>query len=198
MSNAPERLLDHDYDGIQEYDNPMPGWWSGIFVGSMIFAVAYGLYFDVLHVGPSRLDEYSDEVAIQAKIDAAVEATFAISPEDLDAYTKDPAHIAAGAVKFKETCVACHGDKAEGKIGPNLTDKFWIHGGKTTEIYMTVRKGVADKGMPVWGRTMKPEEIRNLVAYVTSIRDTNVAGKDPQGQAADGSAAPTPAGAAQP
>jgi len=189
MSNQ-QHLLEHDYDGIREYDNPMPGWWSTLFVVTILFAIGYVLYFDVLALGPNRLQDYSEEVAIQAKIDAAAEALFAISPEDLEKYVQDPAHIAAGSAKFQAICVACHGEKGEGKIGPNLTDNFWIHGGKGMDIYTTVRKGVPDKGMPVWGKTMKADEIRDLAAFVVSLRGKNLPGKEAQGQPFEGAAKP--------
>ncbi|MEM9692366.1 MAG: cytochrome c, partial [Myxococcota bacterium] len=90
--------------------------------------------------------------------------------------------VSQGQKVFNTHCVTCHGDKAEGKIGPNLTDKFWLNGdGSLMSIYKVVDQGVADKGMVPWGGTLSPGDLRKVVAYVGSVRDTNIPGKEPQG-----------------
>ena len=67
-------------------------------------------------------------------------------------------------------------------IGPNLTDNAWIHGaGKLTDIYGVVDGGVAAKGMPAWGRQLTPIELRKVVAFVGTLRGTNVPGKAAEG-----------------
>jgi cytochrome c oxidase cbb3-type subunit 3 len=69
-----------------------------------------------------------------------------------------------------------------GLIGPNLTDSAWIHGGQITDIYKTVVNGVLEKGMPPWGKTLKPEDVEQVVAYVASLQGSNPANpKAPQG-----------------
>jgi cytochrome c oxidase cbb3-type subunit 3 len=81
----------------------------------------------------------------------------------------DAAHIAAGKAVFAANCVSCHGEKAEGKIGPSLTDTTWIHGGKVDEIQMLVFNGVAAKGMIAWGPILGPEKVADVTAYVHSL-----------------------------
>jgi mono/diheme cytochrome c family protein len=77
----------------------------------------------------------------------------------------------------------CHGERAEGKIGPNLTDEFWIHGdGTMLSIMNVVENGVLDKGMPAWGRQMRMDEVKKISAYVGSVRNTN----EPGGKKAEG------------
>lgn len=187
-------LLDHDYDGIREYDNPMPGWWTALFLLCIAFAVAYGFWLHGGGGGKTVHQEYQEEV------DAAVALELKNAPPvlteaELAAAVADKATVDAGAAKFKEVCVACHGDKAEGKIGPNLTDKYWLHGkGNLADIYTTIAKGVPEKGMPTWSRNLKPAELKNVAAFVGSLRNTNVAGKAPQGNPVeDVAATPTPA-----
>ena len=187
-------LLDHDYDGIREYDNPMPGWWTALFLLCIAFAVAYGFWLHGGGGGKTVHQEYQEEV------DAAVALELKNAPPvlteaELAAAVADKATVDAGAAKFKEVCVACHGDKAEGKIGPNLTDKYWLHGkGNLADIYTTIAKGVPEKGMPTWSRNLKPAELKNVAAFVGSLRNTNVAGKAPQSNPVeDVAATPTPA-----
>jgi cytochrome c oxidase cbb3-type subunit 3 len=88
--------------------------------------------------------------------------------------SRNSVSVEAGRATFTSTCVACHLASLRGKdenataIGPNLTDKNWIHGGRPTEIYDTVTKGVLAKGMPPWGPVLGPKKITEVVAYVLS------------------------------
>ncbi len=84
-------------------------------------------------------------------------------------------------------CAVCHGQEGQGNIGPNLTDNAWIHGGAPMQIFATVWKGVPEKGMVTWGPVLGKERIRSVVAYVLTLRNTNVAGgKPPEGQVYEG------------
>ena len=79
---------------------------------------------------------------------------------------KDGGARRAGASRFSRSCAPCHGEQAQGLIGPNLTDDRWIHGGSVEQIFQTVAKGWPAKGMPPWGRAMQPDELAALVSYV--------------------------------
>lgn len=198
MSSQEPQLLDHSYDGIQEYDNPLPGWWKALFWLCFIFAVGYWMYYHVMGTGQMKLDEYASEMAeADAKWPKFV---LPVKTEDeLKAMVADQALVAKGAIKFKEVCAACHGpdgaSKKDGGIGPNLTDKTWIHGGKLVNIYTSVGNGWPEKGMPAWGKQFKPEELQAVVAFVASIRNANLPGKDPQGTTEDDAPAPVPVAA---
>ena len=103
---------------------------------------------------------------------------------------------------FTTTCVACHRPDDGGLIGPNLTDDFWIHGGKPSEIHKVITEGVLAKGMPNWGKMLKPEQTDAVTAYVISIHGTNpVNPKAPEGVKATPDSVPAaplyPAGAAK-
>ena len=94
----------------------------------------------------------------------------------------DQASLAAGAAVFGARCASCHQERAQGLIGPNLTDDAWIHGkGTLVDIYGTVNAGVLDKGMPAWGRQLSPSELRTVVAFVGTLRGTHVPGKAAEG-----------------
>ncbi len=177
-----EMLLDHEYDGIREYDNPLPRWWVLIFWGSFIFAVGYFLWYTVLGKGKSRLEEYREDVAQAQALQEKRAASEKVTEKGLEKLMQTPATVKAGSAVFHSRCVPCHGDHAQGIIGPNLTDSYWIHGnGTLMDIFNTVDKGVPDKGMPTWGKQLKPTELRAVVAYVGTLRNTNVKGKAPQG-----------------
>jgi cytochrome c oxidase cbb3-type subunit 3 len=78
--------------------------------------------------------------------------------------------------------VPCHRADGGGVIGPNLTDDYWIHGARPTELLKVVREGVPDKGMPTWSQILKPDEIVSVVVYVLTLHDTHPAApKEPQG-----------------
>ena len=94
----------------------------------------------------------------------------------------DQADIAAGQNIFRIKCVSCHGNYAEGKIGPNLTDDYWIHGAGMTNVVKTIKYGYPTKGMLSWRGELKPEQILQVASYVLSLRGTNPPNpKPPQG-----------------
>jgi cytochrome c oxidase cbb3-type subunit 3 len=175
MAQYEDKVL-HEADGIKEYDNPMPGWLMAIWWGSLIFAAAY-LGFYALSFGEGTMEaEYraGTQQAVTA-VDAYFDAHPLVppSPAQLLAGAKDPAVLAVGKARFTRTCAPCHGERAQGLIGPNLTDDRWIHGGTVEQIFQTVAKGWPAKGMPPWGRALKPEELAALVSYIRSIQGSN-------------------------
>ncbi len=175
-----DRLLDHAYDGIQEYDNPLPRWWVWIFYATIVFAVLYYFDFTTRIRGPGRVKEYEQQMAEAAKRWPAPAGP--IDESALLALTKDQQALALGKATFTTNCVACHRADAGGLIGPNLTDEYWIHGGSLASIYKTVDGGVLEKGMPNWGKLLKPEQVRSVVAYVASLKGSNPPNpKAPQG-----------------
>jgi cytochrome c oxidase cbb3-type subunit 3 len=190
-SHDEDRLLDHEYDGIQEYDNPMPRWWLYIFWGSIVWAALFWFNVPGIGVGQGRIADYNASVAAAAAEFPPVPHA-APGAEQLLAMSKDPSALAAGKTVFGAYCVACHAADGGGIIGPNLTDNSWIHGGAPEQIYATVHDGVLAKGMPAWGQSLKPDEVTAVVAYVISLQGTTPASpKAPEGTAAD---APPPSG----
>jgi cytochrome c oxidase cbb3-type subunit III len=178
-----DRLLHHEYDGIQEYDNPLPGWWSGIFILTIVFAVVYYVWF---HGGGPGVSEraaferdWEQHVARRALADEG--AAVGIDEVMLGAMARDPSAVARGREVFAQNCVACHLDDGRGQIGPNLTDDFQIHGATRLDLYATIRDGVANTGMLAWGPTLPPRDVAAVAAYVVTLRGRNVAGKPAEG-----------------
>lgn len=186
-----EKVLDHDYDGIQEYDNPMPRWWLWVFWATIVFSVAYA--FDVAGIGSGdgRIAEYERDMA--AFRQAHPQGGPGMDATQLAALAKDPQAVALGKTTYAANCAACHGADGGGLIGPNLTDAYWLHGGTLPDILRSVNDGVQAKGMPAWGKLLKPEQITAVTAYVATLRGTTPAKpKAPQGELvnADPAAAP--------
>lgn len=187
MSKKPEpdRLLDHNYDGIEEYDNPLPNWWLWILYATILYSVLYMLnVFPHLGIGRGRLAQYQEDVAAaEAKLASTRPPAQEWTDASLTALLADPAQLAAGKAAFKMNCVPCHREDGGGSIGPNLTDGFWIHGSKPSQIFGLITKGVPDKGMPSWGTMLEPAQIPVLAAYVMSLKGTSPPNpKPPQGE----------------
>ena len=148
MAASEDKVL-HELDGIKEYDNAMPGWLMAIWWGSLIFSAAYLIFF-ALSFGEGSMDaEFrSDTQAALTATQALFDANPIVppSPASLLAGAKDPAILEVGAARFTKSCAACHGEKAQGLIGPNLTDDRWIHGGSVEQVFQTHREGLAGQG----------------------------------------------------
>lgn len=173
-----DELRPHQFDGIQEYDNQLPRWWLYLFYMTIVFTPAYLIYYHVAG-GRSLSQELETDLSEQ---DALMQKKAALMGEaDLSKLADDPALVAAGKTEYDLLCASCHGAEGAGLIGPNLTDAFWIHGGKPADIHKTIADGVLEKGMPAWLPTVGPDKVNQLTAFVMSIKNRNIAGKDPQG-----------------
>ncbi|MGD8414745.1 MAG: c-type cytochrome [Candidatus Latescibacterota bacterium] len=111
-------------------------------------------------------------------------AEFRRATIDLDSLLADPKALAAGKEQYEAICATCHGQLGEGLIGPNLTDKYWIHGdGDLEHILNSFRVGYPEKGMPPWGNVILRDKQADLAAYVISLQGTNPPNpKEPQGE----------------
>lgn len=185
MSDDKEKF--HEYDGIIEHDNPLPTWWLWTFLISIIFAFIYYIHYEL---GGGQTLQKELQVAMEeiekTKSSAAASAPMETEEALQTAFAKEGV-VTLGAAQYGTKCASCHGQELQGLIGPNLTDKFWIHGqGTRLDIVKVIRDGVADKGMPPWGPVMKKDEIYAVTAYILSKKGSNPAGaKEPQGAAVE-------------
>lgn len=187
MSDHDKNLMkSHEYDGIQELDNPLPKWWLFTFYITIVFSVFYVPYYHFMG-GQNPLDEYLSDLA---KVEAIKKS--APAPEEdsqkLIVALSDEQIKSKGLAVYVSKCAACHGDKGQGVIGPNLTDKFWLHGDGTAKaISKVVSEGVPAKGMPPWGPVLTPDELTQVTVFVASLKGTNPANpKAPQGEEQSG------------
>jgi len=183
MAKVEDKILDHNYDGILEYNNPLPGWWVSLFIICVIWAVAYMLYYHVAGMGNNQEQEYLAEFK---QTGAGAEAAAAKMKKMWESVKfvalSDPKDIESGKEVFQTNCISCHGGAGEGGIGPNLTDQYWIHGGGIENVMRTVINGVQEKGMISWKPILNPEQIQKVSSFVLTLQGTNPAnGKAPQG-----------------
>ncbi len=172
----------HVYDDIREEDNRLPNWWLGILFGSIVFAFGYWFVFESAHAAMGPLATMKAEMAAQARKRAE---TGPVTDEALLVLSKDPATVAEGRALFVSTCAPCHGPDGQGVVGPNLTDGFWLHGGKPVSIHKSITNGYPEKGMRPWGQILGAARVRSAAAYVLSIKGKNLPGRPPQGAPGD-------------
>lgn len=162
-----DELRRHSFDGIQEYDKRLPNWWLMTLYGAIVFWLGYWAYFEWFRVG---LDGPQEVAQAMAQIEATRLASAPVTDDaSLWKMSRNPVVVAAGRVTFNATCASCHTEKLTGAIGPNLVDHLWIHGGKPSELYAVVDKGVLAKGMPAWVPVIGAKKSAETVAYILSF-----------------------------
>jgi len=183
MAKAEDKVLDHNYDGILEYDNPLPGWWVYLFVISIIWSVVYMFYYHVANIGDTQEEEYLAEFKMTGEQAEAMAAAMRKMWDNVKfVAVTEPEALTEGQEIYKVNCVSCHGAAGEGGIGPNLTDINWLHGGGIENVMKTVINGVPEKGMISWKPVLKPEQIQKVSSFILTLQGTNPPnGKAPQG-----------------
>jgi len=201
LPRGTDRVMEHEheYDGIRELDNRIPPWFTTLFVGTVIFGVAYMVDYHVLGSSPLMVEEYKEEMAaadLQRRFMLATEGS--IDESALTALT-DEESLQRGADEYAKFCVSCHGQSAGGLVGPNLTDDYWIHGGGIRNVYTIVKHGVPEKGMISWELVFTPKQIQEIASYVLSLRGTNpLNAKKPEGELYAGEETAAPEAAESP
>lgn len=175
----------HSYDGITELDNPLPSWWLWTFLFTIMFAFLYWIHYES-GSGPTLKQELTTAMK-EIEKNQPHEPALMETEETLMAAMSGPGLVSTGAQVYASKCVACHGADLQGQVGPNLTDKFWIHGkGTRVSIIKVVREGVPEKGMPTWGEVISKEESYAVTAFIFSKKRTNPPNaKAPQGEEAE-------------
>lgn len=164
----------HVYDGIEEYDNPLPKWWFYLFVATIIFALGYLALYPGLGnfqglLGWSQHGQWEEEMADADERYSPIYAQYASVP--VEELSEDGAAMRMGQRLFANNCSVCHGSAARGGIGfPNLTDDAWLYGGAPDEIKHTLVNG-RNGNMPAGGfmPNMSNAQIDDLVNYVLSF-----------------------------
>jgi cytochrome c oxidase cbb3-type subunit 3 len=193
MSNyEKDRLLEHDADGIREYDNRLPKWWLWGFYFTIFMAVVYLFYYHVYtgrdwnflwYTQRGQEQEYTAEMAKFKPVNATA--------ADLSAFSakSDAATLAAGEKIFQQTnlCYTCHRQDLGGLVGPNLTDDYWLHGGKFSDIMQSIMHGYPEKGMQKFGNgnSLTQDQVIAVASYVVSKHGSNPANPKPVDPARD-------------
>lgn len=175
--------LMHNYDGIRELDNKVPSWWAFAFYAGIVFAGVYLYRTFVTETIPSQYVELAkaNEVAEEQKLVYLSKAANNVDENKI--VMADEAGIAQGAILYAKNCVACHGDKGQGGVGPNLVDNYWVHKGSLEGIFYSIKYGWPEKGMISWKENFSPAQMVQLTSYVKTLVGTKPEGaKEPQGE----------------
>jgi cytochrome c oxidase cbb3-type subunit 3 len=173
-------MLDHNYDGIRELDNKLPPWWVYGFYVTILFAVVYIFNYHIAKTSKLQLAEYNAEMT-QAEADKTARAKIAgenITDENV-VMMKDAVSLGEGKEVFSKNCVTCHGGQAQGLVGPNLTDEYWIHGGGIKNIFHTINTGVTGKAMISWKGKLSPKQMEEVASYIITLQGSNPPGALP-------------------
>lgn len=171
-------LTDHEYDGIREYDNPTPGWWSWMFFGSFVFSVLYFMAYQLGTAGSSVVEAYESDVqAVNMRMVEQM-GELVVDEATILRFLKgdQKGMIGVGNGIFKQNCATCHGANAQGLTGPNLTDEYFKNVKTLGDIGKVVQTGVSGTAMLGWDGRMHPNEIVMVSAYVASLRGENLDG----------------------
>jgi cytochrome c oxidase cbb3-type subunit 3 len=171
---ANDNTTGHVWDeDLREMNNPLPRWWVGLFLITIVFSLVYLALYPGLGASAGNLDwtstsQYDAEVAKANKELEPLYAKFAAMPPEEVA--KDPQAMAIGDRLFMNNCAQCHGSDARGSKGfPNLTDNDWLHGGSHEKIQESLLKGRVGQMPPLAAAVGTPEEVRQLAHYVLSL-----------------------------
>lgn len=171
---ANDNTTGHVWDGdLREMNNPLPRWWVGLFIITIVFALVYlVMYPGAGHFagqfGWTSAGQYEAEVAKGNAEVAPLYAKFAgMTPEEV---AKDPQAMAIGDRLFMNNCAQCHGSDAQGSKGfPNLSDSDWLYGGSPEAIQTSLLQGRMGNMPPMAAAVGTPEDVRNVAHYVLSL-----------------------------
>ncbi|HDS1738105.1 cytochrome-c oxidase, cbb3-type subunit III [Pseudomonas sp. BP8] len=178
-SDTTDQTMGHSFDGIEEYDNPLPKWWFWLFVGTLAFGVGYLILYPGLgnwkgilpgyENGWTQVNEWQREMDKADARFGPIFAKFAAMP--VEEVAKDPQALKMGGRLFASNCSVCHGSDAKGAYGfPNLTDSDWRWGGDPETIkasIMSGRHGV----MPGWAEVIGEQGVADVAAFVLTSMD---------------------------
>jgi cytochrome c oxidase cbb3-type subunit 3 len=171
-SRGHDQTTGHVYDGIEEYDNPLPAWWFYLFVATLVFGVGYlvaypgfGSFAGAL--GWTQQQQWQDEVKKADETYGPLFAKYAAMP--IEEVARNPQALKMGQRLFTGNCSVCHGSAARGGFGfPNLTDNDWLYGGTPDAIKTTIMQGRRG-AMPAWQQVLGDDGIENVTSYVFSL-----------------------------
>jgi cytochrome c oxidase cbb3-type subunit 3 len=163
----------HVWDGdLEEYNNPLPRWWLGLFILTIVFALAYLVLFPGLgnfsgKNGWSQYTQYDNAVARQQE--KLEERLASVKGKELHELAEDPSAMAMAKNLFGANCSTCHGSDARGAKGfPNLTDDDWLWGGTEAAVLETISNG-RHGVMPAWGAALGDTGVNEVASYVMHL-----------------------------
>ncbi|MBI5865452.1 MAG: c-type cytochrome [Planctomycetes bacterium] len=171
-----DRLTDHEYDGIQEYDNPTPGWWNWLFWATILLCFPYTLLYHFGRIGWNIEEAYTQEQAANARLMFG-DLKLTGDTETVMKYTVQPDWLAVGAAVFSANCANCHARDGAGMVGGgvNLTDDHYKNVKTPGDLARVIADGANNNAMPAWKtRGLHPNEIVLAASYVATLRGKNL------------------------
>lgn len=177
VTNVP-LIKDHEYDGIKELDNDMPSWWVWLFIITIVFSLVY-----LVRLWVFRADDLIQEKEFQKEMAAAPKMNRPVE-ELAMAYLEDDLSLSNGKETWTKICAVCHLADGGGLVGPNMTDKYWIHGNKVEDMFAVITNGVIEKGMIPYKDQLTPRQRLEVISYIMLRLNgsTPAAPKEPQGE----------------
>lgn len=175
-------VLDHEYDGIREFDNPTPGWWHVIFFGTIIFAAFYWVFWHFSPLAWSAEDAWeADQVADYKRIFGEVGD---LNPDEktILKMAGDQQMLSVARSLFIGNCALCHSKDGGGINGVNLTDDAYKNVKKLEDVFTVITNGANLGAMPAWGTKLSKNERVILASYVVTLRGKNVPGRPAEGE----------------
>ncbi len=182
-STTSEPSLGHSYDGIQQYDNPLPRWWKWLFLASIAYCPFYLMYFHAGAPGRSVDEQYQANATENTRKQYAEIGNLSGDQQTMVKFLKDPKWVGVGQSIFKANCVSCHAADGGGNVGPNLCDENFKHIKALPDILKVINEGVAGGAMPAWAtRFSHKNDVILVSVYVASLRGSKPAiAKAPDG-----------------
>lgn len=176
-SSGPDSTTGHVYDGIEEYDNPLPAWWFHMFVISVVFSIGYVIAYPGLGsfkgvLNWTQINQWEGQIADADKKYGALFAEY--REMSVAEVIENPKALKMGQRMFSNNCAQCHGSDARGSYGfPNLTDDEWLYGGSADAIKASITTGRAGV-MPAWEAPLGEEGVADVTNYVLSLGGRDV------------------------
>jgi cytochrome c oxidase cbb3-type subunit 3 len=171
-ARGPAELEDHNYDGIQEYDNPTPGWWHLIFGGTAVFSVLYVLVFHFSGMVRPREDRLARSQEVMLERQFAGVGSEPNTGAKVAKLMQSPQWLETGASIFAGKCAMCHSADGSGLVGPNLTDEIYKNMASLDDMLVMIAEG--KNAMPAQKTVLTQNDIAIVAAYVASLRGKNL------------------------
>ncbi|MFN2288494.1 MAG: cytochrome-c oxidase, cbb3-type subunit III [Chromatocurvus sp.] len=167
-----DQTTGHSYDGIEEYDNPLPAWWFAMFVITIVWGIGYLIFYPGMGnfkgvLGWTQIEQHDQEVAAAEQQHRAMRDRYLALP--VEEIAQDPKVMRMGQRLYGNNCSQCHGLDARGAYGfPNLADEDWLWGGTSSDIKHTLVNG-RQAAMPAWQDSLGDTGIAETAEYVLSL-----------------------------
>ncbi|MEZ6106591.1 MAG: cbb3-type cytochrome c oxidase N-terminal domain-containing protein [Pirellulaceae bacterium] len=168
-------LSGHVYDGIQEYDNPTPGWWNWLFFATAVHSLFYFIYFHSGVSGRGVIDQYERANAANLRQQFSEIGELQGTRAEMIKFYQDTKWLDVGKVVYQANCITCHAPDGGGLQGPNLTDDAYKNVKQIEDLAKVVADGANNGAMPAWRTRLHPNEVVLVACYVASLRGTSPA-----------------------